>query len=278
MYDADYIRRFYDAYGVSEWLRFEDSAYGRLQATIHSEFLSRHIRENQRVLDVGCGPGRFSILMAEQGAQVALLDISAGQLMLARENLAKAGKLGHVLDFVEDDITNLSKRIEPTFDVVVCFGGVLAYAYDRKQAAVDVLIRLCNPGGLILVSVPSRFGVAATVVRRAAKDVLDRPEEMHLWGMVNEGDLPGWRSKRIDFDHPPMHLYSTEELGQIFKSCDILEMVGCPVTAFEGQDSPDDLASDPMRWAHLLELERRLGRVPGLVDSGTYMLAAFRRV
>ena len=59
-YEPEYTRTFYDAYGSLEWDRLEVKAYGRLQAIIHADFIGRHIRQVDRVLDAGCGPGRFT--------------------------------------------------------------------------------------------------------------------------------------------------------------------------------------------------------------------------
>ena len=64
MYDADYTRTFYDAYGDIEWSRLEATAYGRLQGIIHTDLIRRYVSLGTRVLDAGCGPGRFSIAVA----------------------------------------------------------------------------------------------------------------------------------------------------------------------------------------------------------------------
>ena len=61
MYDAEYTRKFYNHYGEKEWGRLERSAYGRLEAVTHNDFLERYVKPGSRVLDAGSGPGRFSI-------------------------------------------------------------------------------------------------------------------------------------------------------------------------------------------------------------------------
>jgi len=61
MYNPVYTQAFYDAYGTREWSRLEATAYGRLQAIIHTDFIERFLQPGDRVLDAGCGPGRFAI-------------------------------------------------------------------------------------------------------------------------------------------------------------------------------------------------------------------------
>ena len=40
-YVSGYTARFYDIYGDLEWERLEATPYGRLQATIHADFIER---------------------------------------------------------------------------------------------------------------------------------------------------------------------------------------------------------------------------------------------
>ena len=133
MYDAGYTRDFYDAYGSLEWDRLEATAYGRLQAIIHSDFIRRHVIDGDRVLDAGCGPGRFTATIAELGATVTALDLSERQLQLAEENIRELGLSGRVDDFVAGDVTDLSLFPDGTFDVVVCYGGALSYVCEERE-------------------------------------------------------------------------------------------------------------------------------------------------
>ncbi|MDD5191103.1 MAG: hypothetical protein PHE50_08700 [Dehalococcoidales bacterium] len=62
MYDPKYTEQFYDAYAGLEWARLEASAYGRLKAIIHQDFLKRYIQPGMRVLDGAAPAGKYLIL------------------------------------------------------------------------------------------------------------------------------------------------------------------------------------------------------------------------
>ncbi len=276
-YDPDRTRFFYNAYGEREWSRLEDQAYGRLQAIIHTDFIKRYVRPGDLVLDAGSGPGRFSIAMVRLGARVTLLDLSDEQLKLARENLEAEGLVHGAEGLVRGDITDLSMLQDGYFDRVVCFGGALSYVCEQRKNAAAELVRVVKPDGHLLVSVMSRFGAAANVVRRPELDILNDPDGRHLWSILDEGDRPGFPSSVPSIDHPPMHLYSADELRDLFGDCEVLELAGSNVTTFEGSLTLADVEADPKVWDTAVEIERRLNRAPGLVDSGTHIIMVARR-
>src|SRR3990170_4114812 len=76
MYERKRACEFYDTYGAWEWSRLEATPYGRLQATMHNDFIHAYFRPDARVLDVGCGPGRFSRTASLLGGRVVALDLS----------------------------------------------------------------------------------------------------------------------------------------------------------------------------------------------------------
>ena len=124
MYDAGYTKAFYDAYGGREWERLEGSVAGRLKAVVHGEFVGRYVGRGDRVLDAGCGPGRFTVTAAKLGATVTALDLSEGQLELARATVADAGVSDAVKSFVTGDIADLSMFGDGHFDAVICYGAL----------------------------------------------------------------------------------------------------------------------------------------------------------
>jgi len=151
MYDAEYVRGFYNVYAEAEWSRLEATNYGRLQAIIHEGSVQRHIKPGDHVLDAGSGPGRFSISAARLGGRITVLDISDRQLELAKQKLSEANLLNSIEQFVRADIADLSMFPDGCFDSVICFGGALSYVCEERHQAAREIARLTRPGGIILV-------------------------------------------------------------------------------------------------------------------------------
>ena len=280
-YDPEYLARFYDAYDLAEWDRLEVPAYGRLQAVIHADFIKQHVRRGDRVADIGCGPGRFAVEAALLGAEPTMVDLSPQQLARAGERLSEAG---FDAPLITGDVTDLSALDADSFDATFCFGGALSYVCDAAPRAVEELVRITKPGGVVLASVMSRWGVLCNLVRRSTPndlEILRRPDGANrnqavLWEIFETGDLAGFIS-RLSIPHPAMHLYTEGELRRLFAGCDVLETAGSNVTTYEGSLTLAYAAADPASWASVLELERKLCRQPGLVDTGSHIIIAARK-
>ncbi|PSQ44397.1 SAM-dependent methyltransferase [Halobacteriales archaeon SW_7_68_16] len=72
--------------------------------------------EDTDVLEIACGTGRFSVLLADRGADVTALDISGPMLQQGREKAAAAGVDG--VNFLRGDAGRLPFP-DDAFDVVV---------------------------------------------------------------------------------------------------------------------------------------------------------------
>ena len=101
----------------------------------------------KRVLDAGCGMGRFAEVCIEAGADVHAIDLSTAVEAAARN-------LGHHPNatFYQADIMNLPFA-DGTFDIVYSI-GVLHHTPDTKKAFLS-LTRLVKPGGVIVIWVYS---------------------------------------------------------------------------------------------------------------------------
>ncbi|MHA1618553.1 MAG: methyltransferase domain-containing protein, partial [Promethearchaeota archaeon] len=64
-----------------------------------------------RILDLGCGPGTFTRLLAKEGCLATGVDISAEMIRYANSN---RGDLGASLSYIESSVTKLQETLPPT--------------------------------------------------------------------------------------------------------------------------------------------------------------------
>ncbi len=87
--DTEAVRGFYDRIVAYEWKRLEH--YVLENATVQHYF-SRYLPPPPaRIVDIGGGPGRYALMLAQQGYEVTLIDLSPGNVAWAREQFAQAG-------------------------------------------------------------------------------------------------------------------------------------------------------------------------------------------
>jgi ubiquinone/menaquinone biosynthesis C-methylase UbiE len=146
-YDSARVAAFFDDYGEREWARFADGRNTPTSLVVHTDYLRRFVGSGDKVLDIGAGPGRFTLELARIGARVVVADVSAVQLELNKATLIEAGLASSVTDWIQADILDLHVIPDGQFDAVVCYGGPLSYVLDRADEAVEGLLRILRPAG-----------------------------------------------------------------------------------------------------------------------------------
>lgn len=106
------------------------------------------IAAGKRVLDAGCGTAYGTAMLAAGGAaEVVGVDIAEGVLESARPEMPEA------VELVAGDLRDLELE-DGRFDLVVCF-EVIEH-FHEPQKVLDELVRVLEPGGVLLVSSPNR--------------------------------------------------------------------------------------------------------------------------
>lgn len=100
-----------------------------------------------RALDVGCGPGFFSILLSELGCEVDALDGSVEMLRRARANVESIVP-GAPISFISGDFSRLAYA-DKTFDVVVSRN--VTWLMREPEATYAEWLRVLRPGGKVVV-------------------------------------------------------------------------------------------------------------------------------
>lgn len=273
MYDPDWITQFYDEYGEREWDRLASSApaMDRVNFETHRVMLREFVRRDDRVLEVGAGPGRFTLELAQIGARVVVADISPRQLELNREKVGSAGLEAHVEARHIVDVVDLSKFEDASFDAAVCYGGPISYVFERAGDAVGELLRVTRPGGNVLISVMSRLGSTQRYLR-AVFDLVEQFGLEAVRDVFRTGDL----SAEINNGHR-LHMFTWAEVETLLAAqpCTTVAASAANYLSLRDDDLLDSLDED--MWRVFLEWEVEACREPGVLGGGTHMIAVLRR-
>lgn len=178
---VEVIQKYYNESARHEWSRHERHRF-EFPVTMH--YLKRHLKDSSRILDIGGGPGRYSIELAKDGHDVSLFDLAEENIKLAKEKaLEQNVKLNN---FHVGDARDLSCFEEETFDAVLVFGPLyhLSSESERKMVIHEAL-RILKPGGLIAVSFISHYAPLNDVVRRYPLTLKEQKDK--LLGFLDHG-------------------------------------------------------------------------------------------
>ncbi len=108
-----------------------------------AETFAADLRDGSRVLDAGCGAGRPVLETLARDHDVVGLDISTGQLRIARERVPDGR-------FAQADLANLPFD-DGTFDGVASFHAVIHVPKEEHADVLSEFHRVLRPGGDLLV-------------------------------------------------------------------------------------------------------------------------------
>lgn len=147
--------RYRDLYSDTEQFINAKLKWRGIHTTVINELGAR--LRGARVLDVGCGFGRFSLLAAHSGADVLGVDFMEQAIYVA-EVLALATSLPAT--FACADMEVEIPEGEP-FDIIY-LGGVLEHLADPGRLLRSAVARL-SPGGIIVANCPNEINSRGTV-------------------------------------------------------------------------------------------------------------------
>ncbi|WKZ25839.1 MAG: class I SAM-dependent methyltransferase [bacterium] len=155
----------------------EDNILIQVEEPIVKKILKKYLQG--KVLDLGCGTGRYSLYLDSLGHSVTGIDISMDMIELARQKSKQ-------IQFVQGDISNLTFE-DNNFDLVV--SGLAIHYVKNLEKSIDGFSRVLRPGGHMVISSVHPWMVA-----------LGAHAEFHNkksgWGFIKDNVI--WHSSYIE--------------------------------------------------------------------------------
>jgi 2-polyprenyl-3-methyl-5-hydroxy-6-metoxy-1,4-benzoquinol methylase len=102
----------------------------------------------RRILDVGCGAGRYAVELCQAGADVVGIDFSSEMLAMARQRAERA-RVGHKATFIAEDFVQWSREESAHFDVAFAMGVL-----DYVENAQEFIAQMAKVADEVIVSFP----------------------------------------------------------------------------------------------------------------------------
>lgn len=269
--DADEIAAFY-ARGL-ERDRLADGQ-GALEFTRTQALLERYLPAPPAVIaDVGGGPGRYALWLAERGYRVHLIDPVPLHVEQARS--AASGRPGAALATVEVGDARALRLADASADAVLLLGPLyhLPERADRLQALAEVR-RVCRRGGVVIAAAITRFASTLDGLRGG---YLEDP----AFAAVAAGDLLHGQHRNPTGDpayFTTAYFHRPEDLAS---ECAAAGLAHEATLAVEGAawllPDLDARLADERRRAVLLAALAALEAEPTLLGVSAHLIAVARR-
>ena len=117
--------------------------------------IQEYIPYSADVLDIGGGPGRYSLELAKAGHKVTMIDLSAANVAFAQ---GKAAEDHVALECHQADATDLSGFGDSSFDAVLLMGPLYhLLETDQRSQAVREAMRVLRAGGILFAAFINRL-------------------------------------------------------------------------------------------------------------------------
>jgi SAM-dependent methyltransferase len=130
---------------------------------LHRYAFARDLAPQKDILDIACGEGYGSYLLAAHARSVIGVDLSGDVIAHAQRKYAAPG-----LEFRQGDCTRIPLE-DSSVDMVVSFETI--EHHDQHEAMLSEIKRVLRPNGLLVISTPQRGLIG---------ELSHRPNEFHV--------------------------------------------------------------------------------------------------
>ncbi len=230
--------------GMDAWKDNQQAPWGRLRYSIIQENLRPHLGQApQQIIDGGGGNGVESILLAQQGHYVTLVDFSTEMLAEAQRS-AVEHQVEMRVKFHQGDVSELLQIFPANSFDVALFHNVIQYTSD-PQAALDSIFASLRPQGLLsLCTINPHSEVYIHALRELdITTALDRVE-----AKTKNANLFGLEHK----------LFAAEELIQMLSTAGFKFVTQYGVRCICDYIANNEIKTEPEFFAQLEKLEMTL--------------------
>lgn len=241
-----------------EWERLERH---KIEFDITKRYLDEYIiGENLEIFDIGGGPGRYSIYLAEKGHKVSLLDLSKRNIEVAKK---KSREKNITLEaYIHGNALELEQH-EQKYDVILLMGPLyhLIQEADRK-AVVKEALRLLKPNGIIVVSFISNYAP----IQDYLKGVYPIEFVDELLGYLKDGVNTG------ESGFTTAYFTDYKEAKDLMNSFGLTELVFAGVENILGAKENEINMLEEREYRKWLEIGYQLSRDENLIGTSEHFL------
>jgi len=281
MTDFEKVKSHYNA--SDEWGRLDTPA-GKLEFEITLPIITSHISQKAEILDLGGGPGRYTIELAKLGHILHLADLSQTLLDVAKQKIDEFG-IGNVKSVNQVNAINLSVYTDSSFDAVLLMGPLYHLTYEAERiACIQEVKRVLKPSGLVFATFFPYLCGAIDVAERmyvtpdkVNAETLNRAFEQGIYNNLTDR---GWQEAYFPKSDEVVSLFS----GNGFSKVLLRSICGWGVTKpvyGEGTSKAEEIHKlkdeNPEKYKTVINLINKTANDPSIIDMCGHAIYIGRR-
>lgn len=141
-------------------------------------------REAQDIIDIGGGPGRYSLYLAGKGHRVTLFDLSQHHIDVAKLKAKEQGV--ELAGYIKGNVLDMDGLHDKTYDVVLLMGPLyhLTNEADRRNALSEAL-KLLKKDGILIASFISKSAPIMDYLAHLQYEISEDEEKELLYYLTN---------------------------------------------------------------------------------------------
>ena len=256
------IEQWYDK-EYDEWERLKRH---KIEFDITKRYFDEYITgENLEIFDIGGGPGRYSIYLAEKGHKVSLLDLSKRNIEVAKKKSAE--KNIKLEAYIHGNALELGEY-EQKYDVILLMGPLyhLIKESDRKKA-IEGAMGLLKPNGIMVASFISNYAP----IQDYLKGVHPIESVDELLGYLEDGKHNG------DKGFTTAYFTGYKEAKDLMSSFGLTEVVFAGIENILRSKEKEINELEESEYKKWLEIGYQLSKDEKLIGTGEHFLYIGRK-
>lgn len=151
MNNESIVKEYYDEW--AENVRLTRDKGRNIEYVLTTYFINRYLTGDEKILELGCGTGIYSLAYAREGYDVTAIDISDKNLNTLRECITD----DMTIQALNMNATNLSGLEDNFFDVSLVLGPLYhLFDEDDINKVISEVKRVTKPGGIVYIAFLSK--------------------------------------------------------------------------------------------------------------------------
>ena len=168
------VKKIYSAFG-----EYERLIRHRMEFYINLRYIRENIPgKNLRILDLGGGPGRYSVELTNDGHELTLIDLSDFNISEAERLCSEKGIIIHKM--FQGDALDLSSIKDNSFDVVLAMGPFYHIKDETlREQCINGIKRVLKSKGVLFTAHLSKCAFYKYIVREMPEQIDQFYENLH---------------------------------------------------------------------------------------------------